>query len=169
MWDSRLAARAADYRSGVLSWVLPSGDPISVRVEVELDAERQRAAFRNLPPIARDARGPACILFHQHDERLEGLRQMVLKGELVVEDEALVLRVGEFVTANGRAGTDRMPHAGAPLHMFQFYRLGRRKAKEYLARRGAPWPPIPFDEIARAVAADPQAPAAEDGSASGAP
>ena len=47
-----------------------------------------------------------------------------------------------------------MPHANAPLHMLQFYRLGRRKAKAYLAKRGAPWPPIPFDQIARAVEQD---------------
>lgn len=31
----------------------------------------------------------------------------------------------------------------APLHMLAFYRLGRRKAKECLAKRGEPWPPIP--------------------------
>jgi hypothetical protein len=35
--------------------------------------------------------------------------------------------------------------------MFQFYRLGRRKAREYLAKRGEPWPAIPYEKIARAV------------------
>lgn len=39
-------------------------------------------------------------------------------------------------------------------NMFQFYRLGRRKAKAYLAGRGAPSPAIPFDEIGRAVTKD---------------
>ena len=37
------------------------------------------------------------------------------------------------------------------VHTFQFYRLARRKAKEYLAKRGEPWPPIPFEVIGRAV------------------
>ena len=80
---------------------------------------------------------------------------MVLKGELMAVDGQVVLAVSEFVTANGRAGTDRMPHAGAPLHMIAFYRLGRRKAQAYLKSRGAPWPPIPFDEIRRAVMEEP--------------
>lgn len=76
---------------------------------------------------------------------------MVLKGDLVEEDGALALKVTEFVTANGRPDTDLMPYAGRPVHMFQFWLLGRRKSKEYLAKRGEPWPPIPFDYITRAV------------------
>jgi hypothetical protein len=162
MWDSRLAALAAGYSTGVLSWVHPSGYPVSVRCRVTLDAARECATFDALPPAARDGRGPACLLLHAHDARLEGLRQMVLKGELVAEDGVVVLRVSEFVTANGRRGTDRLPHAGAPLHMLQFYRLGRRKADEYLKRRGEPWPPIPFGAIARAVAEPPAAPTTEE-------
>ena len=80
---------------------------------------------------------------------------MVLKGELrTAVDAGVEFGVTEFVTANGRPNTDRMPHAGAPVHMFQFYRLGRTKAKAYLAKRGAPWPPIPFEQIARDVARD---------------
>ena len=77
-----------------------------------------------------------------------------LKGELVNEDGALIFKAIEFVTANGRPGTDQMAHGGAPLHMFAFYRLGRRKAKEYLAKRAQPWPPIPFAEIGRKVLAE---------------
>jgi hypothetical protein len=162
MWDSRLAALAAGYPTGVLSWVHPSGYPVSVRCRVTLDATRACVTFDALPPAARDWRGPACLLLHAHDARLEDLRQMVLTGELVVEGGAVVLRVSEFVTANGRRGTDRLPHAGAPLHMLQFYRLGRRKADDYLKRRGEPWPPIPFDAIARAVAEPPGPPATEE-------
>jgi hypothetical protein len=155
MWDRRLAERARSYPTGVLSWVEPSGDPVSVRVAVELDEPRERVLFPALPPIARGRTGLACLLFHMHDEQLEGLRQVVLKGELVADGASIALEVTGFVTANGRAGTDEMPHAGAPLHMLAFYRLGRRKAKEYLAKRGEPWPPIPFEEIGRAVAEAP--------------
>lgn len=155
MWSDKLAACIGDYPSAVLSWVDPSGSPISVRCAVRWQAGSQSVTFPRLPPIAAAWRGKACLLFHVHDERLEGLRQMVLKGELVeAEDGAVVFAASEFVTANGRADTDRMPHANAPLHMFQFYRLGRRKAKAYLAKRGAPWPAIPFDEIGRAVTKD---------------
>ena len=155
MWDRRLAQRARSYPTGVLSWVEPSGYPVSVRVAVELDEPRDRVLFRALPPVARGRTGLACLLFHVHDDRLECLRQMVLKGELVADGGSVVLKVTEFVTANGRSGTDEMPHAGAPLHMLAFYRLGRRKANEYLAKRAEPWPPIPFEEIGRAVAEAP--------------
>ena len=151
MWDDRLAALAAKYETAVLSWVAPTGDPVSVRCRVVLDAASERVTFPALPPMAEGAAGFACLLFHMHDEHLEGLRQLVIKGELAVDEGTIVLRVTGFVTANGRTGTDRMPHAGAPLHMFQFYRLGRRKAREYLAKRGEPWPAIPYEKIARAV------------------
>lgn len=155
MPSEKLAAFIGDYPSAVLSRVDPSGYPISVRCPVRLQEGTQTISFPMLPPIAEGWRGKACLLFHMHDERLEGLRQMVLKGELVsTESGAVVFAISEFVTANGRADTDRMPHAGAPLHMLQFYRLGRRKAKVYLAKRGAPWPAIPFAEIARAVNQD---------------
>ncbi len=158
MWDSQLAALVRAYPTGILSWVQASGDPISVRVAVQLDEAPELVRFAVVPVAARDSTGLACLLFHAHDHHLEGLRQMVLKGELVTEDGELVFKVTEFVTANGRPGTDQMPHAGAPLHMFGFYRLGRRKAKEYLARRAQPWPPIPFAEIGRKVLAEDEPP-----------
>lgn len=56
----------------------------------------------------------------------------------------LTLQVDEFVMANGRRSTDEMAYADAPLHMLQFMPLGQRKARAYLAKRGAPWPPIPL-------------------------
>ena len=54
-----------------------------------------------------------------------------------------------FVTANGSRTTDRMPHAGAPLQLLRFLLLGRRLARQYLAKHNpAPWP-IVFDELVR--------------------
>jgi hypothetical protein len=151
MWNKALAAQTAAYPTGVLTWVEPSGDPVSVRCVVHLDEAREQITFPALPPVAAGARGKACLLFHRHNAQLEELHQQVLKGELVEDGGALVLRVTEFVTANGQPNSDEMPHAGRPIQMFQFFLLGRRKAREYLAKRGAPWPPIPFDEIARKV------------------
>ncbi|MDQ3703834.1 MAG: hypothetical protein M3437_01180 [Chloroflexota bacterium] len=151
MWNDRLVAAVRDYSSGVLSSVEPSGYPTSVRCTARVDAERRVVVISPVPPVAQGWQGKACLLFHMHDEHLEGLRQLVLKGELAAEDGTLVLRNVEFVTANGRANTDVMPHAGAPLHMLQFLLLGRRKAREYMQKRGTPWPPIPFEEIERAM------------------
>ena len=155
MWSDPLAAGIGDYRSAVLSWVEPSGAPISIRCRVRLQAASNTISFEELAPIATSWQGKACLLFHMHDERLEGLRQMVLKGELgAAADGTIEFKVTEFVTANGRPNTDRMPHASVPVHMFQFYRLGRSKANAYLAKRGEPWPPIPFEQIARDVGRD---------------
>jgi hypothetical protein len=152
--DQGLLALIGDYPTVVLSWVQPDGYPASVRCRVRRVASSGRVEFERLPGMASGRRGPACLLLHMHDEHLEGLRQMVLKG--VLEDGtgstgAPVFIVSAVVTANGRPDADRMPHAGAPLHMLQFYRLGRRQAQAYLRKRGTPWPPIPFDDIARAV------------------
>jgi hypothetical protein len=88
---------------------------------------------------------------------MEGLAQFVLKGAIEERQGEMVLVVTDIVTANGRSDTDEMPHAGAPLHMLQFYRVGSRSAKAYLRKRGAPWPPIPYDGIARKVAGEPDA------------
>jgi hypothetical protein len=153
MWDKKLADLASQYPTGVLTFVEPSGYPISARTNTQFDEAGEMIHFPEPPLVAMSWRGKACILFHHHNEHLEGLRQLVIKGELVDDGESgkPVLRVTEFVTANGRTDSDELPHAGAPLHMFQFLLLVRRKAREYMQKRGAPWPPIPFDEIGRKV------------------
>jgi hypothetical protein len=82
---------------------------------------------------------------------MENLRQMVILGELEGENGLLILQVSKFVTANGRQDTDKMPSASSPWLMVQFFWLGWRNARAYIARRGEPWPSIPFDSIVRAV------------------
>ncbi|GEM_PF-3030633 len=155
MWNSKLAARIKDYSSAVLTVVdETTGYPMSVRCIPQMDATREVFTIPDAPPFAAGWRGKACLLFHTHNERLEGLRQLVVKGELTEENGVLALKVSEFVTANGRSDTDAMPHASAPLHLLQFLLLGRRKARAYLAKRGAPWPPIPYAEVDRALAED---------------
>jgi hypothetical protein len=155
MWDKNLADLTSKYPTGVLTVATDeSSYPVSVRCATLFDEEHETIRFPDPPTVAKEWRGKACILFHRHDEHLEGLHQLVIKGELVDDGGKPGMRVTEFVTANGRADTDEMPHAGAPLRMFQFLMLVRRKASEYMAKRGAPWPPIPFDEIARKVAAE---------------
>jgi hypothetical protein len=154
MWNERLAALAGSYPTAILSRVdLDSGYPESVRVAVRLDQSRQAALLLDPPPPILAWRGRACLLFHQFNPRLEGLRQLVILGELVQLDDQPALAISKFVTANGREDTDEMPHASSPVHMLQFFWLGRRNARAYLARRGEPWPPIPYDDIVRGVEA----------------
>ncbi|HLI09651.1 MAG TPA: hypothetical protein VKV40_24020 [Ktedonobacteraceae bacterium] len=152
MWNEQLAARACNYTSGVLSIVDDDGYPMSVRCTAYADAACQVFTFPSPPALAADWRGKACLLFHEFNEQLEGLKQMVILGELVSEDGLLTLQVSKFVTANGRSNTDQMPHASSPFHMLQFFFLGRRNARTFLARRGKPWPPIPYDVIERLLA-----------------
>jgi len=149
MWNKRLARLATKYPTGVLSVADVDGYPASVRLPARLDTKRRIVTFPALPPYAQGWRGKACLLFHRHNSRLEGLRQMVLKGELVEEDGAVALRVTEFVTANGQTNTDEMPHAERPIQLLQFLLLGRRKARAYERTRGEPWPSINYAEIER--------------------
>jgi hypothetical protein len=150
MDGERLLPLIADYRSAVLSWVGPDGYPASARCHARWSPEQpERIELDSVPPLAVGVTGLACLLFHQHDEHLEGLRQLVVKGALTADGAFIASGV---VTANGRPDTDQMPHAGAPLHMLAFLRLGRSTSKAYLRKRGAPWPPIPYDEIGRLVA-----------------
>ena len=114
MWNKQLIACARVYPSGVLTVVEDSGYPLSVRCLVEFDDARELILFPAPPPDVVGRQGSACLLFHQFNERLEGLRQLVILGELICEDGVLTLQVSKFVTANGRHNTDRMPHAGSP-------------------------------------------------------
>ena len=156
MARDELVARLDRYpRGAVVSHLAEDGYPESVRCRA-----RHRPGTREvdleLPAFAAAWRGAATLLFHRHDERLEGLAQLVLRGRIEAPgDGTVVFTVADVITANGRDDTDEMPHAGAPLHMLQFFRVGRGKARAYLAKRGAPWPPIPYDEIARRVAEEP--------------
>ena len=147
MWNERLAACVSDYPTGVLSTVESSSYPASVRCTVEVHAAKQTITFPNLPDFAASWRGKAALLFHRHNARLEGLHQLVVKGELVEQNSMLTFKVSEFVTGTGSQDTDAMPHAGAPIQMLQFFLLGRRKARAYIEKRGTPWPPIPFREL----------------------
>ena len=139
--DERLLALIGDYPTAVLSWVRARRVP-GERPVPRAPAPQAPSASRSSPcrGFAAGWRGPACLLFHLHDEHLEGLRQMVVKGAWSTDGPAPT-GASEFVVGERRhreraARHRRMPHAGAPLHMLQFYRLGRRQAQAYLAKRG---------------------------------
>ena len=63
----------------------------------------------------------------------------LIKGELLEETGTLILRPDNFLTGSGRQDTDRMRYAGSPLDILRYMMLGRRKARQYLAKRGKPW------------------------------
>lgn len=152
MWNERLGMLIETYQSAVLSSVEDDGYPASVRCQIRADAGRHLVTISNPPPLAKNWRGRACLLFHEHDAGLEALRQLAVLGELRDEDGTLTFHIEKFVTANGRTDSDRMPHASSPIYMLRFFLLGRRNARAYIAKRGKPWPPIPYDDIARSMA-----------------
>jgi hypothetical protein len=150
MWSKELGICARAYADATLSSVEDDGYPFSARCEVALDDQREVITFTRLPEIASRWRGPACLLFHRFDERLENQYQLLIRGRLVQENERLVFRPSAFVTASGSRTSDRMPHAGAPLQLIQFMRLGRRQARAYLRRRRMAWP-VDFTPMLRVL------------------
>jgi hypothetical protein len=149
MWNKRLIACARTYSSSVLSVVEDSGYPLSVRCVVEFDDSRELILFPTPPLDVVGRQGPACLLFHQHNADLSGQRELLIKGELREEAGVLILRPDDFLTGSGRQDTDRMPYAGSALDIMRYMMLGRRKAHEYLAKRGKPWTPRPWGKMLR--------------------
>jgi len=151
MWNEQLARLIDTYQSAVLSRIESDGYPVSIRCRIHPNMQARSVIISDLPALAKNWRGRACLLFHEHDVALEALRQLVVLGELRDDNGILTFHIEKFVTANGRTDSDRMPHASSPIHMLKFFFLGRRNARAYLAKRGKPWPPIPYDEIARSM------------------
>jgi hypothetical protein len=151
MWNKQLIACAQAYPTGVLTLVDAEGYPFSVRCAVEFDAAREVMILSGGEALLQGRAGKACLLFHRHNPDLSGQHELMIKGELALEDGRLVFRPSDFLTGTGRQDTDRMPVAGSPVDIFQFMLLGRRKAREYLAKRGTPWPPRPWDKMLRSL------------------
>ena len=149
MWNKQLIACARVYPSGVLTVVEDSGYPLSVRCLVEFDDARELILFPAPPPDVVGCQGLACLLFHRHNADLGGQHELLIKGELREEAGVLTLRPGDFLTGSGRQDTDRMPVAGSLMDIIRYMMLGRRKAREYLAKRGKPWTPRPWGKMLR--------------------
>ena len=149
MWNKQLIACARTYPSGVLTVVEDSGYPLSLRCNVEFDDVRELILFPVPTPDVVGRQGLACLLFHRHNADMSGQRELLIKGELREEAGVLTLRPENFLTGSGRQDTDRMPYAGSPLDIMRYMILGRRKAREYLAKRGKPWSPRPWGKMLR--------------------
>jgi hypothetical protein len=149
MWNNQLIACAQVYPTAVLTLGGAQGYPFSARCAVEFDAAREVMILSSMDAVFQGMTGKACLLFHRHNPDLSGQHELLIKGELAPEDGRLVFRPSAFLTGSGRQDTDRMPVAGSPIDIFQFMLLGRRKAREYLAKRGAPYPPRPWDKMLR--------------------
>jgi hypothetical protein len=149
-WNKALVECARVYSSGVLTIVEPSGYPVSVRCTAQLDDAHHVVTLSGLPEqVPGGWKGKACLLFHRHNEHLGDQHELMIKGVLSDEDGTLAFLPSDFLSGSGSQATDTMPVSGSPLQMMQFMRLGRRKAREYIAKRGEPWPPRPFKKMVR--------------------
>lgn len=146
---SRANAALAPYRSAVLATVGSDGFPSLRRVRLIADPSRGAFLVDADGDAGREAAprpGPASILCHRHDERLEGLRAWGAAGRI---DSAGVFTPTRFIQG---PGDDSARNAIRSL-------IGiRRAASRYLAARGVSRPRIPWkelDALKRRAAADP--------------
>jgi hypothetical protein len=126
---------AALFASAVLTGVDDQGYPFSLRCQPKLDLESRvlRVRANKITPLLD---GPACLLFHNHDERLWNQKSFVLSGELETSGEAWSFRPVRFVPGMGLNGV---------WSYWSFIIKGRRTAKAYLAKRGLPRPKVDWE------------------------
>ncbi len=136
MW-AEIQKHRQTYTNAVLTALDDTGYPCSLRVAPQADVEAQVLRVA-LPPTLRIQGGPACLLFHSHDERLWNLKSFVVRGRLEQDGEGWLVRPEQFVPGAGIGGLRGY---------INFIRNGRRQTKRYLAKRNLPRPRIPWQEL----------------------
>src|ERR1041384_7853048 len=151
MWNPKLIDCARFYPEGTLTVTEAGGYPRSARVQVDFDDARQQIRVSGMR-WDEDWRGPASLLFHRHNDELEDFHEMMIRGELSQGAGEMVFTPTSFLTGSGREDTDAMPHAKDPVHLVKFMLLGRKKAREYLAKSKSTWPRVDFRPILEVAA-----------------
>lgn len=141
MW-AEIAKHVPTFGSAVLTGTDAAGYPLSVRCTPRLD-EATQSVLVALPPGADLRPGSASLLCHSHDERLWHLRSCNLRGTLEHDERGWLLRPRQFIPGGG---------IGGPLATLRTLREMRRTAARYLAKRGLPPPPIPWERVEEAKA-----------------
>ncbi|MFC8344567.1 pyridoxamine 5'-phosphate oxidase family protein [Streptomyces sp. NPDC057280] len=86
--------------------------------------------------------GPASLLVHRHDEKLNRMRNALVRGELRQTDDGWLLVPGKVLEPMG---------SGRPSDALRVLRRTQRATDRYLHRRGLPRPPVAWDRF-RALA-----------------
>jgi hypothetical protein len=131
-----ITRRLGRYKSAVLTIVDERGYPLSARCRPAPDNTREALRI-DLPEALGLRPGKACLLWHTHDEKLANQWSLLVRGELMRDDEGWYLRPQQVVP-----GIEQTPWA-----FYRFVRDCRRKADAYLKARGLARPRIPWDEI----------------------
>ena len=135
MW-ANISRYLPKFDSAVLSGLDAAGRPFSVRCRPQADSANQVLRLP-LPEAAPLMPGPACLLFHKHDDRLWNLLSFVVRGRLERDEQGWVLRPSQFIPGVGIGGL---------MSYIRFLVDGRRTTNRYLRKRGLPRPRIPWHE-----------------------
>jgi hypothetical protein len=135
MWDS-LLHYMSKFNSAVLTSLDAVGCPFSVRCQPQPDST-VRVLRLSLPEDTPLRPGPACLLFHKHDDRLWNLLSFVVRGTLEREGQGWILRPAQFVPGVGIGGL---------MSYVRFLVNGRRTTSRYLRKRGLARPRIAWHE-----------------------
>jgi hypothetical protein len=130
MW-AEAAKYVRTFGEGVVSARDAAGHPLSVR-QTALPYDAQTGAMPVMLPESLGAvEGPASLLCHFHDERLWGVRSILIKGRLERRDGAWVFQTIAFTPPSALAMIKRV----------------RASASDYLKKRNLPRPVVSWASI----------------------
>mgnify|MGYP001563759021 CR=1 FL=1 len=135
MWTS-LTQYLPKFKDGVLTGLDADGGPFSLRCQPQPDSAA-RVLRLSLPGNTPLRPGPACLLFHKHDDRLWNLLSFVVRGTLERDGQDWILRPEQFVPGVGIGGL---------MSYVRFLVNGRRTTSRYLRKRGLARPHIAWRE-----------------------
>ncbi|MFF4837030.1 pyridoxamine 5'-phosphate oxidase family protein [Streptomyces sp. NPDC001315] len=134
------AAQLAPYDSAVLSARDASGAPVLARTRPVPTAAGYAV---ELPDDCRAEPGPAALLVHRHDDRMNNMHNALVRGRLEASGDGLLLVPEKVVQP---MGTGRASDALGVM------RRTKHATARYLERRGLPRPEVRWNEF-RALAA----------------
>ncbi|MFG2357444.1 pyridoxamine 5'-phosphate oxidase family protein [Streptomyces sp. NPDC048521] len=129
----RGAAQLAEYPTAVLAARDVTGAPVLARTRPVATAEG--FAVRVTADCAVTA-GPASLLVHRHDERLNNLTNAVVRGDLKETDDGWLLVPASVLEPMG---------SGKGLDGLRLLRRTSRATDRYVERRGLTRPPVQWD------------------------
>ncbi len=125
------------FESAVLNAGDGEGYPYSIRCRPELDRPAEILRL-DLAEGTNVQAGPACLLFHSHDEKLWNQKIFLLRGRLEETQEGYVFRPEKFIPSIG---------IGGPVAILRTIIGARKSAAAYLEKRGLERPSIPWTEV----------------------
>ncbi|WP_262062778.1 pyridoxamine 5'-phosphate oxidase family protein [Streptomyces sp. STR69] len=134
------AAQLAGFSSAVLAARDASGAPVLARTR---PVPTEDGFAVEVPADCAATAGPASLLVHRHDERLNHMHNALVRGTLKAVDDGWLLVPAKVVEPMG---------TGRPTDAIRVLRDTRRATARYLERRGLARPRVRWDEFKALVA-----------------